>query len=49
MRLSDPHIKERKLKQCINKDQQQEDKVKEVGGPLMLTISWVLFLFHGIE
>jgi hypothetical protein len=49
MRLSDPHIEERKLEQCINKNQQQENKVKEVGGPLMLTISWGLFLFHGIE
>jgi hypothetical protein len=49
MRLSYPHIEKRKLKQCINKNQQQEDKVKEVGGPLMLTICGVLFLFHGIE
>ena len=49
MRLSDPYIEERKLKQRINKDQQQEDKVKEVGGSLMLTICGVLFLFHGIE
>ena len=49
MRLSDPHIEERKLEQCINKNQQQEDKVKEVGGSLMLTICGVLFLFHGIE
>ena len=49
MHLSNPYIEERKLKQCINKDQQQEDKVKEVGGPLMLTISGVLFWFHGIE